>query len=605
MYIFECKECGGRNEVKEGSAFFTCAYCSKQITLPTIQDEERVRLFNRANYFRRQGEFDKAISAFTGIVHQNAKDPEATWGLVLAKYGIEYVEDPRTHERIPTCNRASNDSILTDSDYLATLDNAKNEYIRSLYVKEAERIDKIQLGILDIAKREEPFDVFICYKESTGGGSRTEDSVLAQDIYDRLTKEGLRVFFSRITLEDKLGQQYEPYIFAALNSAKVMLVVATSADNVNSVWVKNEWERFLILMKQDHGKVLIPCYKKMDIYDLPEALNVYQSQDMGKIGAMQDLVRGVKKVSDKAHKQDSFHKSTQENTSAMLERGFIYLRNADFNKANIMFEQVLNLNPHEANAYLGKLMIERKVCVDDNLATENNLLQRSSNFNLAMEYGDVGLKRRLEAYQKAVEENAKRRINKTVEQAKTRKETAHENEIERIQESIDEKKREIKETADELNEAKVALKRISKYGFNWGILRLIIGIAIIFFRIKNATTASLNDGPAQMRLLVSLFTWWPLALGLIGSYIFTIEDRRQAKIDKKQTIQLKKEEIERINSIQDANEQTISRLEEELDKTNADWANECANLKDLQYQLNSGRYDNLIEMEGKIAEAVS
>lgn len=605
MYIFECKECGGRNEVKEGSAFFTCAYCSKQITLPTIQDEERVRLFNRANYFRRQGEFDKAISAFTGIVNQNEKDPEATWGLVLAKYGIEYVEDPRTHERIPTCNRASNDSILTDSDYLATLDNAKNEYIRSLYVKEAERIDKIQLGILDIAKREEPFDVFICYKESTGGGSRTEDSVLAQDIYDRLTKEGLRVFFSRITLEDKLGQQYEPYIFAALNSAKVMLVVATSADNVNSVWVKNEWERFLILMKQDHGKVLIPCYKKMDIYDLPEALNVYQSQDLGKIGAMQDLVRGVKKVSDKAHKEDSFHKSTQENTSAMLERGFIYLRNADFNKANIMFEQVLNLNPHEANAYLGKLMIERKVCVDDNLATENILLQRSSNFNLAMEYGDVGLKRRLEAYQKAVEENAKRRINKTVEQAKTRKETAHENEIERIQESIDEKKREIKETADELSAAKVALKRISKYGFNWGILRLIIGIAIIFFRIKNASTVSLNSGPAQMRLLVSLFTWWPLALGLIGSYIFTIEDRRQAKIDKKQTIQLKKEEIERINSIQDANEQTISRLEEELDKTNADWANECANLKDLQYQLNSGRYDNLIEMEGKIAEAVS
>ena len=605
MYIFECKECGGRNEVKEGSAFFTCAYCSKQITLPTIQDEERVRLFNRANYFRRQGEFDKAISAFTGIVNQNEKDPEATWGLVLAKYGIEYVEDPRTHERIPTCNRASNNSILTDSDYLATLDNAKNEYIRSLYVKEAERIDKIQLGILDIAKREEPFDVFICYKESTGGGSRTEDSVLAQDIYDRLTKEGLRVFFSRITLEDKLGKQYEPYIFAALNSAKVMLVVATSAENVNSVWVKNEWERFLILMKQDHGKVLIPCYKKMDIYDLPEALNVYQSQDMGKIGAMQDLVRGVKKVSDKAHKQDSFHKSTQENTSAMLERGFIYLRNADFNKANIMFEQVLNLNPHEANAYLGKLMIERKVCVDDNLATENILLQRSSNFNLAMEFGEAGLKRRLEAYQKAVEENAKRRINKTVEQAKTRKETAHENEIERIQESIDEKKREIKETADELNEAKVALKRISKYSFNWGILRLIIGIAIIFFRIKNASTVSLNNGPAQMRLLVSLFTWWPLALGLIGSYIFTIEDRRQAKIDKKQTIQLKKEEIERINSIQDANEQTISRLEEELDKTNADWANECANLKDLQYQLNSGRYDNLIEMEGKIAEAVS
>ena len=235
MYIFDCKECGGRNEVESGNTHITCAYCGKQITLPTIQDEERARLFNRANYFRRQGEFDKAIQAFTGIVNQDSSDPEATWGRVLARYGIEYVEDPRTGERIPTCNRVSNESILTDSDYLATLDNSKDEYTRSLYTKEAERIDKIQKGILAIAKLEEPFDVFICYKESTGGGSRTEDSVLAQDIYDKLTKEGLRVFFSRITLEDKIGQQYESYIFAALNSASVMLVVATNADNVNSV----------------------------------------------------------------------------------------------------------------------------------------------------------------------------------------------------------------------------------------------------------------------------------------------------------------------------------------------------------------------------------
>lgn len=255
MYIFECKECGGRNEVETGSTYMTCAYCGKQITLPTIQDEERARLFNRANYFRRQGEFDKAISAFTGIVNQDGKDPEATWGLVLAKYGIEYVEDPRTGERIPTCNRVSNNSILTDSDYLATLDNSKDEYTRSLYVKEAERIDKIQKGILAIAKMEEPFDVFICYKETTGGGSRTEDSVLAQDVYEKLTKESLRVFFSRITLEDKLGQQYEPYIFAALNSAKVMLVVTTDPANVNSVWVKNEWSRFLSIMHVDHDTV--------------------------------------------------------------------------------------------------------------------------------------------------------------------------------------------------------------------------------------------------------------------------------------------------------------------------------------------------------------
>ena len=82
---------------------------------------------------------------------------------------------------------------------------------------------------------------------------------MAQEIYYQLTEQGRRVFFSRITLEDKAGTEYEPYIFAALNSAKVMIVVTTSAEHVNAVWVKNEWSRFLSLMRKDRSKLLLPC----------------------------------------------------------------------------------------------------------------------------------------------------------------------------------------------------------------------------------------------------------------------------------------------------------------------------------------------------------
>ena len=69
------------------------------------------------------------------------------------------------------------------------------------------------------------------------------DSVIAQDVYDALTEKGYRVFFSRITLEDKLGTEYEPYIFAALNSAKVTLAFGTDYEYFSAVWVKNEWSR--------------------------------------------------------------------------------------------------------------------------------------------------------------------------------------------------------------------------------------------------------------------------------------------------------------------------------------------------------------------------
>ena len=112
--------------------------------------------------------------------------------------------------------------------------------------------------------------MFICYKETDNVGNRTVDSVLAYDLYNELTKEGYKVFFSRITLEDKIGTAYEPYIFAALNSAKIMIVLGTKPEYFNATWVKNEWSRYLTLAKKSNGKkILIPAYKDMDPYDLP------------------------------------------------------------------------------------------------------------------------------------------------------------------------------------------------------------------------------------------------------------------------------------------------------------------------------------------------
>ena len=75
-----------------------------------------------------------------------------------------------------------------------------------------------------------------------------------------------------------------------------MLVVGTKPEHFNAVWVKNEWSRFLKLLKQDRSKLLIPCYKDMDAYDLPDEFAHLQSQDMSKIGFITDVVRGVKKI---------------------------------------------------------------------------------------------------------------------------------------------------------------------------------------------------------------------------------------------------------------------------------------------------------------------
>jgi TolA-binding protein len=392
MAVFKCKMCGGTLEVNNETVA-TCSYCGTQQTLPRLDDEKRAQLYDRANYFRRENEFDKAMGIYEMILSEEKTDCEAYWGLVLCRYGIEYVEDPRSHIRIPTVNRAQFTSVLDDEDYKRAVANA-DSLQKGVYKSEAGVIDKIQKGILAVSSKEEPFDVFICYKETDNFGNRTQDSVYAQDIYNALVKEGYKVFFSRITLEDKLGSAYEPYIFAALQSARVMLVVGTSKDNFNAVWVKNEWSRFISLIKAGKEKTLIPLYKDMSPYDMPEEFQYLQSQDMGKIGYIQDIIHGIKKLieTDVKSKETIIVNTGNAKIESLIKRGYMALEDGDWIKADNFFEQVLNQNAECAEGYLGKLLAELQVKNQNELRTCSDVFDESDNYQKTIRFADKKLK---------------------------------------------------------------------------------------------------------------------------------------------------------------------------------------------------------------------
>ena len=301
MAVFKCKMCGGTLEIQGNESVAVCEYCGMKQTLPRLEDERRANLYDRANHFRQNDEFDKAMNIYDQILNEDPEDAEAYWSLVLCRYGIEYVEDPGTHKRIPTVNRAQ------------------------------------------------------------------FTSVLANDLYHELTEEGYKVFFSRITLEDKIGSAYEPYIFAALNSAKVMVVIGTRPEYFNSPWVKNEWSRYLALIKNGAKKMLIPAYKDMDPYDMPEEFSHLQAQDMGKLGFMQDLVRGIKKIAaaEEPKAADESASTGNTNTAHLLKRAFMFLEDGEWASATEYCERVLDQDPENAKAYLGKLMAELRVNLQD------------------------------------------------------------------------------------------------------------------------------------------------------------------------------------------------------------------------------------------------
>ena len=156
MALFKCKMCGGALEINNNETVATCEYCGTQQTLPKLDDDRRANLYDRANHFRRNNEFDKAMGIYEQILNEDNTDAEAYWSLVLCRYGIEYVEDPSSHKRIPTVNRAQFTSIFDDDNYKSALQYADG-YQRSIYEEEAKAINEIQKGILAISQKEDPF----------------------------------------------------------------------------------------------------------------------------------------------------------------------------------------------------------------------------------------------------------------------------------------------------------------------------------------------------------------------------------------------------------------------------------------------------------------
>ena len=429
MSIFKCKMCGGTLEINNNETVGVCEYCGTKQTLPRLDDDRKTNLYDRANHFRRNNDYDKAMSIYENILNEDKTDAEAYWSIVLCRYGIEYVEDPSTHKRVPTVNRAQLTSIYADEDYKSALEYADSVQ-KSIYEEEARAIDDIQKGILAISQKEEPFDVFICYKETDANGRRTPDSVLANDLYHQLKQEGFKVFFARITLEEKLGTAYEPYIFAALNSSKVMVVLGTKPEYFNAVWVKNEWSRYLALIRNGAKKILIPAYKDMDPYDLPEEFSHLQAQDMSKLGFMQDLIRGIKKIAVKDEPSQTVVKetvtvNTSDSVAPLLRRAFMFLEDGDWSSANEYCEKVLDKEPENAQAYVGKLMAELRVRKQNDLKKCSYPFNNKNNYQKAIRFAGSELKSELEGYIKfIIDRNENDRLESIYSNAKNTMESA-------------------------------------------------------------------------------------------------------------------------------------------------------------------------------------
>jgi tetratricopeptide (TPR) repeat protein len=183
--------------------------------------------------------------------------------------------------------------------------------------------------------------------------------------------------------------------------------------------VRNEWGRFLALMKGDRSRLLIPCYRDMDPYDLPEEMSMLQSLDMGKIGFIQDLVRGVKKIVDAGKKPDAAPVAAAPVAAApvafaapatgglasvepLLKRAAMFLEEGDFAQAAQYADRVLDTDPENAQAYVIKFCAGMNVRRARDLANATSPLSENANYRNAIRFADEVLRKDLQWYEQQV-----------------------------------------------------------------------------------------------------------------------------------------------------------------------------------------------------------
>ena len=264
-----CQTCGS-NAVEIVDGLLCCKACKSKHTLQEKISEEEVISLNVATTDRNAYKFEDALEKYEQLLKKYPDNEAANWGALLADYGIAYVKD-YDGKFIPTCHRLNERPIDVCSYYYKLNDGHKAQ---------AQEIEKLRLSIMSKANKIQPYDVFICYKATEdvfGRNVPTKEAGWAREIYTMLKhKLNLRVFFAEESLTGE-NSEWEPHIYKALNTAKLMFVLTTGKQNVNAVWVKNEWKRYSRYIKEGQDKTIRVVYDIMNAYDLPKELQDTQA----------------------------------------------------------------------------------------------------------------------------------------------------------------------------------------------------------------------------------------------------------------------------------------------------------------------------------------
>ena len=122
---------------------------------------------------------------------------------------------------------------------------------------------------------------------------------------------------------------------------------------------------------------------------------------MGKVGAIQDLVRGIEKLIPKNETISQVKETVVLNNGgrvtvdSLLKRVFMFLSDSEWESADEYCEKVLDIDPENGQAYLGKLMVDLKIKNQTDFMDVKVDYGNNKNYRKVLVFGDVNTKTKL------------------------------------------------------------------------------------------------------------------------------------------------------------------------------------------------------------------
>ncbi len=411
-----CKCCTAPlDPAKATGRVIRCEHCGTAFVLAREDDGKVVDLLRSGELLLDTCKFDDAYAAYQKAAELDKEEPEAYFGMALAKFKVQYLKDetsdpPRLQ---PICHEISEKKFTDDKNYQHALGLATREQ-REAYAAKGAEIDAIRKEFYALKQAGTRYDCFLCVKVSDEHGGTTQDSHAALRLYNHLKSRGFSPFYSEEEARERTGSAYEALILYALYTSGCMLIVCSNEDYLQTKWVKNEYMRFskMIAQEEKGSNAITFVYKGTPIERLPGRDWKLQGIDLSKPDAYSRIEEYVQRCTATAAPAEIKRKEygtvsyVRKNVQrqgitkrelTMVNGGEIsvsdrsklniateFLHRGDFANALRFLDNMIRENPGNGEAYFLRFLAENSCHDEDSFVSAKAEARDFDNFEKAI-----------------------------------------------------------------------------------------------------------------------------------------------------------------------------------------------------------------------------